>query len=190
MEKMIAGKNFDGLAPEMVAARISGYTVTKEFNEAKEDERMQVLGKVCTLKKNAVVHPQIRFDYGTNTTIGENSVLEKNCVILDGGPVTIGDNTIIHEDTSLLTVTHPVDSKPRLAMIQFTKPITVGNNCVVGRSVTFCPGSGIGDNSIVAPNSIITKVLPGNCYIAGNPARVIKEINHKLSEAEINELIK
>lgn len=49
----------------------------------------------------------------------------------------------------------------------------IGNNVVIGRDVTMLKGSSIGNNSVVALGSVITKPMPDNSVIAGVPARVL-----------------
>lgn len=53
-------------------------------------------------------------------------------------------------------------------------PIHIGKNCWIGQHVRIQKGVTIGDNSIIAANSVVTKSIPANCIAAGNPARVVK----------------
>lgn len=53
-------------------------------------------------------------------------------------------------------------------------PIIIGENCWIGANVRICKGVEIGDNSIVAANSVVTKSVPANCIVAGNPAKIVK----------------
>ena len=53
-------------------------------------------------------------------------------------------------------------------------PIIIGENCWIGTNVRICKGVTIGDNSVVAACSVVTKNVPANCIVAGNPAKVVK----------------
>lgn len=53
-------------------------------------------------------------------------------------------------------------------------PIIIGENCWIGANVRICKGVTIGDNSIVAACSVVTKDVPANSIVAGNPAKVVK----------------
>jgi acetyltransferase-like isoleucine patch superfamily enzyme len=58
-----------------------------------------------------------------------------------------------------------------------TAPVVLGNNVWIGDSVIICKGVSIGDNSVVGAGSVVTKDVPANTIVAGNPAREIKQIN-------------
>jgi maltose O-acetyltransferase len=51
--------------------------------------------------------------------------------------------------------------------------IKIGNNCFIGARAFIMPGVIIGHNSIVGAGSIVSKSVPPNVVVAGNPARVI-----------------
>lgn len=51
----------------------------------------------------------------------------------------------------------------------------VGNNCFIGGGAYILPGVHIGDNVIVGMGAVVTKDVPDNCIVAGNPAKIIKE---------------
>lgn len=57
-------------------------------------------------------------------------------------------------------------------------PITIGDDCWIGQYVRICKGVSIGNGSVVAANSVVTKDVPANCIVAGNPARVVKRDIH------------
>ncbi len=51
----------------------------------------------------------------------------------------------------------------------------VGDNCFIGGGARILPGIRIGNNCIVGAGSVVTKDVPDNCIVAGNPARIIRE---------------
>ncbi|MEE9330725.1 MAG: acyltransferase [Methylophilaceae bacterium] len=51
----------------------------------------------------------------------------------------------------------------------------IGKNCFIGARSIILPGITIGDGSIVGAGSVVTKNIPPNVAVAGNPAKVIKE---------------
>lgn len=57
--------------------------------------------------------------------------------------------------------------------------IIVGKNAMVGMGSTIMPGVTIGEGSIIAANSLVTKDIPAWTIAAGNPAKVIKKIQHR-----------
>ena len=64
------------------------------------------------------------------------------------------------------------------------KPIIIGENCWIGSNVRICKGVTIGDNSVVAACSVVTKDVPANCIVAGNPAKVVKTDIDQLPEPQ------
>ena len=54
--------------------------------------------------------------------------------------------------------------------------VHIGNTVWIGGNCTILPGVTIGDNAVVAAGSVVTKDVPANAVVAGNPARVIKYI--------------
>lgn len=53
----------------------------------------------------------------------------------------------------------------------------IGNNVSMGCNVTIIGGVTIGDNVVVGANTLITKDVPSNCVVVGNPARILCEID-------------
>lgn len=51
----------------------------------------------------------------------------------------------------------------------------IGKQCFIGANAIIMCGVHIGDNVVVGSGAIVTKDVPANCIVAGNPARVIKE---------------
>lgn len=73
-------------------------------------------------------------------------------------------------------MTHsPWDSPLRKWANSESKPIIIGEYVWVGSDVRICKGVTIGDGAIIAANSVVTKDVPANSIVAGNPARVVKE---------------
>ena len=59
---------------------------------------------------------------------------------------------------------------------EYALPIHVGDSVWFGGNVTVVPGVTIGSNVVVGAGSVVTKDIPDNVVVAGNPARVIREL--------------
>ena len=56
-------------------------------------------------------------------------------------------------------------------------PVTLGDNVWIGDSAIVCKGVAIGENSIIGAGSVVVGDIPPNCIAAGNPAKIIKELD-------------
>ena len=92
-----------------------------------------------------------------------------------GGGIDIGDDVMIGPNVSLITSSHPVEpSRRRDAVI--ARPIVISKNVWIAANATIIGGVTIGENSVVAAGSVVTKDVPADTLVAGNPARVIRSI--------------
>ena len=55
----------------------------------------------------------------------------------------------------------------------------IGKNCWLGAGVIVLPGVTIGDNTVIGAGSVVTKDIPANCVAAGNPCKVIRQIDER-----------
>ena len=80
--------------------------------------------------------------------------------------IHIGENT--HITGGVVVLAHDACRK-------YKGDTIIGNNCFIGIYSIIMPGVTIGDEVIVGAGSVVTKNVPSNCIVAGNPARIIKE---------------
>lgn len=151
-----------------------------EFNQIKPSDReaqSAVLKQIFfKMGKNVVVNTPFWCDYGYNTTVGDYFFANHNCQILDGGKVTFGDNVFIAPNCLFTTAEHAIDAEQRNEGLEVALPITVGNSVWFGAGVIVLGGVTIGDNTVIAAGSVVTKDIPSNVIAAGVPCRVIREI--------------
>lgn len=57
---------------------------------------------------------------------------------------------------------------------QFKKSVHIGKKCFIGVNAIIMPGIKIGDSVVVGSGAVVTKDVPSNCIVAGNPAKIIK----------------
>ncbi|GAB3711940.1 acyltransferase [Flavobacterium koreense] len=84
--------------------------------------------------------------------------------------IEIGDDVVFAPQVYLLA--HDTSTKRSLDYTRIGK-IKIGNNCFIGARAFIMPGVTIGDNSIVGAGSIVSKSVPADVVVAGNPARII-----------------
>lgn len=130
------------------------------------------------LPKSSTVCPPIHCDHGSSFIIAENVYINYSAMCIGGGYVRIGKHTLIGPNCQFYTPNHPMDHVERREEKEYAYPITIGEDCWLGGNVTLLPGITIGNRCIVAAGSVVTKDVPDDCMVAGNPAIVKKRLNN------------
>ena len=60
--------------------------------------------------------------------------------------------------------------------VEFSKPVSIGNDCWIGGNSTILPGVSIGDGCTIGAGSVVTKDIPDHSLAVGNPAVVIRKL--------------
>lgn len=123
------------------------------------------------------MEPNIRFEHGFNTCVGENFYANFDCTILDVCEVRIGDNCMLGPRVHIYTAAHPLDPVERNSGQEFGKPVTIGNNVWVGGGAIINSGVTNGDDVVIASGAIVTRDVPDRVVVGGNPARIIKRLD-------------
>ncbi len=100
-------------------------------------------------------------------------------VVLDCAKVTIGDNVFIGPNVGIYTAGHPIHPEKRNEGYEHAFPITIGNNVWIGGHVVINPDITIGDNTVIASGSVVTKDIPANVIAMGNPCKIYREITEE-----------
>ncbi len=179
-EKMLTGEMYNPADPVLVKDREEARRRVRIYNqtlETEDEKRTQLLKELLGSTGNAVfMEPNIRFDYGYNTHVGENFFANFDCTILDVCEVRFGDNCMLAPGVQIYTATHPLHPAERNSGKEYAKPITIGNNVWIGGAAIINPGVTVGDNVVIASGAVVTKDVPDNVVVGGNPAKVLKQI--------------
>ncbi|WP_339230393.1 sugar O-acetyltransferase [Oceanobacillus sp. FSL K6-2867] len=179
-EKMIAAEMYNPADSELVQDRMEARRKVRMYNqtlETEEEKRTNILKELLgSTGEKIYMEPNIRFDYGYNTHVGNNFYANFDCTFLDICEVRFGDNCLLGPRVQIYTATHPLHPTARNSGIESGKPITIGNNVWIGGSAIVNPGVTVGDNVVIASGAVVTKDIPANVVVGGNPARIIKQI--------------
>ncbi len=180
-EKMLAGELYNAQDPQLVHERLKARQLTRRYNETTETEiekRTAILKELFgSTRDNLFVEPTFRCDYGYNIHVGDHFYANFDCVFLDVCEIRIGDNCLIAPGVHIYTATHPLNTKERISGAEFGKPVTIGDNVWIGGRSIINQGVSIGDNVIIASGSVVTKDVPNNVVVGGNPAKILKKID-------------
>lgn len=114
------------------------------------------------------IKPPFFFEFG-RVEIHGGTYINAGCVFLDTNTITIGQGSLLGPHVTLTTVTHPVDPELRHKKA-ISAPIVIGENVWIGAGVVVLPGVTIGNNSVIAANSVVNSDVPSNVMYAGSPA--------------------
>lgn len=114
--------------------------------------------------------------FGKTTRVGRNVFINFGCTFLDQGGITLEDGVLIGPGAKILTEYHP--EMPELRHSLSVKPVVVRRNAWIGAGAILLPGVMVGENAIVGAGSVVTKDVPDNGVVAGNPAKLIRNIKN------------
>jgi len=118
--------------------------------------------------------------------IGNSVGINDHCYITSNYGITIGAHTRIAEFVSIRDYDHKFDD----IAVPISKqgisggPISIGEDCWIGRGVMITSGVTIGKGSVIGANAVVTRDIPDYSVAVGVPARVIRS---RLDESKMRE---
>jgi acetyltransferase-like isoleucine patch superfamily enzyme len=154
-----------------ITARLNRLT----FSDADEIRALfsQLIGK--KVDKSFLLIPPFYTAGGEEIRVGRNVFVNQNCTFYDLGGLDIADDVMVGPNVSIITTGHPLEpSRRRAATIG--KPIMIEKSVWIAAGAIIIGGVTVGAHSVVAAGSVVTKDVPANSLVGGNPARVIRSI--------------
>jgi acetyltransferase-like isoleucine patch superfamily enzyme len=145
------------------------------FNDADEIRALfsELIGK--EVDESFLLIPPFYTAGGNEIRIGRNVFINQNCTFYDLGGLDIADDVMIGPNVSIITASHPLDPSQRRAAT-IGKPIAIERNVWIAAGATIVGGVRVGENSVVAAGSVVTRDVPPDTFVGGNPARIIRSI--------------
>mgnify|MGYP001046639594 CR=1 FL=1 len=177
-EKMLAGETYNCLDAELEVERQKVNKLLRAFNLTEAGlERQAILQSLLgTLGQNSIIEPPFYCVYGQNIHLGEYVYLNFSCTILDCNEVRIGNHVMVGPGVQIYTAAHHLQAEPRNQGWEVAKAITIADNVWIGGSAILLPGVNIGQNAVVGAGAVVTRDVPANTVVVGNPARVVRVI--------------
>jgi len=166
----------------MVASVKRAMVMTTALNRLTFDDADEIRARFSDLIGNRVddsfsLIPPFYTTGGENIRVGRNVFINQNCTMYDLGGIDIADDVMIGPNVSMITSGHPIEPSQRRAFV-IAKPIVIEKNVWIAASVTIIGGVTVGENSVVAAGSVVTRDVPPNTLVGGNPAGVIRPIGN------------
>jgi maltose O-acetyltransferase len=176
-EKMLAGEYYNCLDPVLEIERQKAKKLLRRYNlteTAPERQTIlqQLLGKIG---QNSTIEPPFFCSYGQNITLGDFVFVNVLCTILDCNEVRIGEHVMIGPGVQIYTAAHH-QAESRNQGWEVAKAVVIEENVWIGGAAILLPGVRIGRNAVVGAGAVVTRDVPANTVVAGNPAKVIREI--------------
>ena len=180
-EKMLEGKIYDPLDPEIQKEQFPFQDKLWEFNqlkpsdlEKKESYMKEVFaecGEGCYIE--LPFHANWR---GHHVHFGSGIYVNSNMTMVDDAHIYVGDKVMFGPNVSVITASHPIEPELRARGLQYNRDVHIGDNVWIGTGVIILPGVHIGKSSVIGAGSVVTKDVPDNVVAFGNPCRVIRRI--------------
>jgi maltose O-acetyltransferase len=177
-EKMLAGESYNCLDPDLQAERQKAKELLRLYNLTEAvSERQTILRRLLgQIGQNSIIEPPFYCSYGQNIHIGDHVYLNCLCTVLDNNEVHIGHHVMIGPAVQIYTAAHLLQAEARIQGWEVAKPIVIEDNVWLGGGAILLPGVRIGRNAVVGAGAVVPRDVPANTVVAGNPARVIREI--------------
>lgn len=183
-ERMQKGLIYDPTDPELMKeqgaliARMNEYNAT---SPAETEKRAALIKEMfAEAGEGCYIEPPFHANWGgKHVRLGNYVYANFNLTLVDDGNIAIGDNVMFAPNVTVITATHPVLPSLRAKGLQFNVDVKICNNVWIGAGAIIMPGITVGENSVVGAGSVVTKDVPPNTVVVGNPARVLREIGER-----------
>lgn len=155
-----------------------------DFNHThpSESEKRQALLKemFAEIGEGCYIEPPLYANHaGGHVHFGKGIYCNFGLTLVDDTHIYVGDHTMFGPNVVVATAGHPILPELRQRGYQYNFPVRIGKNCWIGAGVLIMPGITIGDHVVLGAGSVVTRDIPSRVVAAGNPCRVLREVNER-----------
>lgn len=187
-DRFMSGEYCNSLNPEVLEmiSNTKACLARLDSPDLEDSERNGILRDMLgSIGQRSAVGRNFLCQCGKHIFIGDKSVINDNCTMMDENHIRIGNQVLIAPNVQFYTATHPIDYNERfvenwdensgeLFFRTRSLPITVEDNVWIGGGSIILAGITIGTGSVIGAGSVVTKSIPANCVAVGNPCKVIR----------------
>lgn len=189
-QRMIDGKLYNSSSKDIFFKHAKGMMLCQRYNKcslwnvAYKNYLLHKLIPSSRGKKVWIFSP-FYCEYGVNIKIGDGVFFNYGCTLLDISPITLEDGVWLGANVTVATPCHPLIAEERINTdypdgyhdLEYSKPVTIKKNAWIASNVTVLGGVTIGENSVIAAGSVVTRDIPANSLAMGIPCKVVREID-------------
>lgn len=131
----------------------------------------------CTIGDETKIGTFVEIQKGA--TVGRRCKISSHCFICEG--VVIEDNVFIGHNVTFINDRYPratkADGQLKTSEDWVCSSTLVKRSAAIGSSVTLMCGITVGENAVVGAGSVVTRDVPSNTIVAGNPAKHLRHID-------------
>lgn len=187
-DRFMSGEYCNSLNPDVLEmiSNTKACLARLDSPDLEDSERSGILRNMLgSIGQQSAVGRNFLCQCGKHIFIGDKSVVNDNCTMMDENHICIGNQVLIAPNVQFYTATHPIDCNERFVenwdensgeLFFRTRflPITVEDNVWIGGGSIILAGITIGTGSVIGAGSVVTKSIPANCVAVGNPCKVIR----------------
>ncbi len=176
-EKLKAGEAVDMMSEEyapvieeLLRADTALYHINHTEPRSKEQQEAWNTFYDGTVPENVSIMSPVQIDFPKQIVYKGRCFINHSFTAMSIGGIEIGDGTQIGPHVTIVTDNHDLGNRYVLKC----KPVKIGKNVWIGSGVSIMPGVKVGDNAVIAGGAVVTKDVPDNAVVGGNPAKIIK----------------
>ena len=133
----------------------------------------------ATIGNRPTFYPGVWIAPGRNFVVGDDVDFALDVLVTTGGGVHIGDRVLIGYRTQILSTNHiiPKNKNNIFSAGHEKKQVIIENDVWIGANCIIVPGVTIGEGSVIAAGSVVTKPVDPFTVVGGVPAKLIKSRN-------------
>ena len=144
-------------------------------SESQSPERMAALNELFCGKypEGLGVFAPLQIDFPMQITFGNRVFINHGFTAMSVGGIEIGDGVQIGPKVTIVTTNHDPENHDVLKC----RRVKICQNVWIGAGARILPGVTVGENAIIGGGAVVTKDVPANAIVGGNPAKVIRYIS-------------